>query len=85
MKDSTIDIPVFDFPNWTVLVDNKIFPHSHNNVLGRIEITLPVGEYHVTGDFRNTPIRTFGNLLSLASLVGLLLFLKYGKNTKNYT
>ena len=81
-KDASIVIPVFDFPNWTVLVDGNVFPHSHNNILGRIEINLPEGGYRVKGEFRNTPIRTFANILSLVSFGGALLIIKYGKNRK---
>lgn len=82
-KDASINLPVFDFPNWTVLVDNKIIPHTHSNVLGRIEIDLPRGEYRVVGEFRNTPIRTLSNALSLISILGVILFMTYGKNKRN--
>jgi 6-pyruvoyl-tetrahydropterin synthase related domain len=81
-KDASIVIPVFDFPNWTVLVNNNIFPHDHNNILGRIEINLPKGNYQVNGVFRNTPIRTFANILTLVSIAGVLLVIKYGKSRK---
>ncbi len=81
-KDASIAVPVFDFPNWTVLIDNKVFPHSYNNILGRIEINLPKGTYHVKGEFRNTPIRTFANIISVGSLLGFIILLVYGKNRK---
>jgi hypothetical protein len=81
-KDASVVVPVFDFPNWTVLVGGKIYIHSHNNILGRIEINLPKGSYHVTGEFRNTPIRTFANTVSAASLLGFIILLIYGKNRK---
>ena len=81
-QDASIVIPVFDFPNWTVLVDGNVFPHSNNNILGRIEINLPKGGYRVKGEFRNTPIRTLANILSLVSFGGALLIIKYGKNRK---
>ena len=84
-KDANIVIPVFDFPDWTVLIDNKVFPHSHNNDLGRIEINLSKGDYHVRGEFNNTPLRTFANILSLVSFGGALLIIKYGKNRKIFT
>ena len=83
-QDADVVIPVFDFPNWTVVIDGKVFPHSHNNILGRIEINLPKGNFHIAGEFKNTPIRTFSNILSLVSLLGLALLLKYGKNSKIY-
>jgi hypothetical protein len=81
-KDASIAVPVFDFPNWTVLVDNKIIPHSYNNILGRIEINLPKGTYHVKGEFRNTLIRTFANTISVVSFLGFIILLAYGKNRK---
>jgi len=81
-KDSSVAVPVFDFPNWTVLIDNKVYTHSHNNILGRIEINLPKGTYHVKGEFRNTPIRTFANIASIGSLLGFVILLVYGKNRK---
>jgi hypothetical protein len=81
-KDANIIIPVFDFPNWTLLIDNKIFVHSHNNILGRIEINLTKGTYHVRGEFRNTPIRTFANVISVVSLLGFITLLVYGKSRK---
>lgn len=84
-KDATIDIPVFDFPNWTTQIDGKVVGHSASFPTGRIEINIQAGEHVVNGEFRNTPIRTFGNVLSLASLLGLMLLMKYGKNTKIYT
>lgn len=84
-KDSSIVIPVFDFPNWTVTVNGKVFSHSHNNVLGRIEINLPEGSYQVVGEFKNTPLRTVGNILTVGSLI-LLIFIcakNYRTNAKN--
>jgi hypothetical protein len=81
----TLDVPIFDFPNWTVYIDGKITNHQVSFPSGRIEIQVPAGEHKVSGFFRNTPIRTFGNILSLVSFVGVLIFIKYGKNTKLYT
>ncbi len=82
-QDSSIVVPVFDFPNWTVIVNDKVFSHSHNNVLGRIEINLGKGEYHVKGEFENTTIRTFANILSAGSLFGFLLVIYLWKKLKN--
>jgi hypothetical protein len=84
IKDSSVVVPVFDFPNWTVFIDGKVYAHSHNNILGRIEINLPKGTYHVNGEFRNTPIRTFANIISIGSLLSFIFLLIYGKNRKIY-
>ena len=79
-KETVVEVPVFDFPEWVVFVDGKIFPHSNKNILGRISFTLPSGEHLVTGKFTNTPIRTFGNVLTLTSFIALVLI--YAKNRK---
>jgi hypothetical protein len=79
-KETVVEVPVFDFPEWVVFVDGKIFPHSNKNILGRISFTLPSGEHLVTGKFTNTPIRTLGNFLTLASFIALVLI--YAKDRK---
>ena len=82
-KESQIEVPVFDFPNWTVFVDGHKIPHTNKNVLGRIGFTLPVGEYAVRGKLLNTPIRTFGNSLTIVSLLSLLLIYAKGRKLFN--
>jgi len=78
-KEAQIEVPVFDFPNWRVFVNDKEIPHTNKNVLGRIGFTLPVGEFAVRGRFLNTPIRTFGNILTIASLLALVLIYAKGR------
>lgn len=72
-KEATVEVPVFYFPNWTVNYPHKI------GTIGRIAIILPIGTEKVQGNFTNTPIRTFGNSLTLVSFVILLI---YAKNRK---
>jgi hypothetical protein len=70
--NTEIYLPVFDYPNWMVKVNGKLFPHSNDNLLGLIAVSLPEGEYKVEGVFKNTPIRTFSNYVSLASFLALI-------------
>lgn len=77
---ATLDVPVFDFPNWTAFIDGKVINHQISFPSGRIEIQVPEGEHTVGGIFENTPIRTFGNILSLVSFAGVLAFLKWKKS-----
>jgi hypothetical protein len=79
-KETVVEVPVFDFPEWKVFVDGKVFPHSNKNVLGRISFTLPQGEHVVIGKFTNTPIRTLGNTLTLISFIALVAI--YAKSRK---
>lgn len=77
-----IEAPVFDFPVWQVKVNNQDFVHSNQNYLGRISVHLERGEYLVSGKFKDTPIRTFANYLTLFSLIVIIYFIFYGKRQK---
>ena len=79
-KETVIEVPVFDFPGWVVYVDGKVVPHSNKNILGRINFSLPSGEHLINGKFTNTPVRTFGNILTLTSFIALVLI--YAKSRK---
>lgn len=81
-KPSEIHVPVYYFPNWEVYVDGDIYPSSHDNLLGRISLKLDSGSYKVVGHFKNTPIRTFSNGITLLSLLGLLIYVKKIKINK---
>jgi ABC-type multidrug transport system fused ATPase/permease subunit len=77
-EESKIEVPIYYFPNWEVYVDGKLYPSNHDNPLGRISFDLKEGEYEVLGKFRNTLIRTFANITTLASLIlGIIIWRKY--------
>ena len=79
-KDALIEVPVFDFPNWTVYANGKEISHTNDNVLGRIGFNLAIGEYTVSGKFLNTPIRTTANAITLVSFLALVII--YAKSRK---
>lgn len=80
VEDSYVEMPVFDFPEWTVYKNDKKINHLHNNLLGRIEINLLKGEYEIKGQFENTQIREVANLITLFSIVLLFILGTYGKS-----
>lgn len=81
---ATIEVPVFDFPNWEVKVNNQKINHSNKNHLGRISINFDKeGEYMVVGKFTDTTIRRISNLVSIISLV-VLIWIFYGKRQKSF-
>ncbi len=83
--NTTIEVPVFDFPKWEVRVNNKKVNHSNKNYLGRININLEKeGEYIVSGKFKDTIIRRVSNLISLFSLL-FLFWIAYGKLKKHFS
>ncbi|KKQ91855.1 MAG: hypothetical protein UT58_C0001G0030 [Microgenomates group bacterium GW2011_GWC1_39_7b] len=82
-SESKIEIPVFDFPGWTVFVNGKESVHTNDNVLGRIGITIPEGMSSIEGRFKNTPIRILGNNLTVLSFIILVLI--YAKGRKIFS
>jgi len=79
LEDSQIDIPTYYFPNWVVTVNDKAYPSNYDNLLGRISINLDKGSYEVQGRFKNSPLRTIANVLSLLSVVCFIRFIKWEK------
>lgn len=73
-QPSVIRINLLMFPGWRVWVDGKRvevqIPEEER--WGRMWIDVPVGEHLVSAKFKNTPIRTLSNLVSIFSW-GLLL------------
>lgn len=78
-KPGVFQLETFYFPGWKYFVDNKeisVDP-TEDKELGRPRINLVPGEHLVVAKFTNTPVRTFGNSVSLISwlvLLGLLIY-----------
>lgn len=77
--ETQIEIPIFYFPNWKVTIDGIKTEVTHDNILGRISVKVPIGQHKIVGNFKNTPLRTFANILSIFSFMGLLIWTKYKK------
>ncbi len=73
---ATIDIPIFDFPNWRVFVNGLLIGHSDKGEFGTIRIELSSGNHFVSGRLENTPIRVVSNVISILGIAILsLIFL----------
>ncbi len=71
-KETRVRINIFKFPNWKVFVDGKeVETFIGEDSLGRMHITVSGGEHEVYARLYNTPPRTLGNLISLASWLAL--------------
>ena len=77
--ETQIEIPIYYFPNWEVTIDGITKELTYDNILGRISVIVPIGQHKIVGNFKNTPLRTFANLLSIFSLMGLLIWTKHKK------
>jgi hypothetical protein len=80
IQDAYIQVPVFDFPNWTVYVNGKETSHdnkpnfeSKESTAGRIGFTLTQGNYKIEGIFKDTLIRIISNTLTIISLIILVI------------
>lgn len=87
LEDSTIRLPLFDFPGMQVKIDGKKIDHYNNDCreekfcYGLITFKLVKGEYKIETRLTDTPIRKIGNYISLTSIIILilLLFKKHAK------
>ena len=74
---ATIRINTHYFPGWQARIDNgkevSLVTPGFNNPEGNMEITLTPGNYKVSLQFTNTPIRRLANYLSLGTALGLLI------------
>jgi hypothetical protein len=81
----------FSYPGWKVFIDNNEVSYRDNNRLKLIEFDVPSGNHSIEARFIDTPARTIGNILSAASIVGILLYIilvsaikiNYGKSKKS--
>ena len=48
---------------------------TRDKFLGRMRVDLPAGGHDVLARFTDTPVRLVGNLVSLASWIGLALYI----------
>jgi hypothetical protein len=72
MQDS-----VFDYPGWTVLIDDHEIPTSPALESGQITFNVPAGTHNVSVELRPTPIRRLSSYISLASAVATALIVMF--------
>lgn len=90
-QEATIRLPLYDFPGMEVTIDQSKVEHSHNDCrnqkycLGLITFKVPPGQHIIKAELKDTPVRSIGNIITVASILLVIsLFLvskKYGKNT----
>lgn len=84
-RPAVVEVPVFDYPKWQVLIDQQEVSHDFNPQTGVVRVDVPPGKHTVVGWFKDTPVRKAANMISLASLAFLILFIVWkeqesGKN-----
>ncbi|MBI2420749.1 MAG: hypothetical protein HYV38_01565 [Candidatus Levybacteria bacterium] len=81
-SENKIRINTIYFPGWGVNVDDFNAPISYLNEKGVMEISVAKGNHVIKAEFRETPLRLMGDVISLSSIAALLFFIikrnKYG-------
>jgi len=79
----TIEVPIFDFPNWQISIDGRSITHS-KTPWGTILLEVQKGRHFIYARFKDTLLRRVSNLISLISVlsVGLYVFKYARKNQK---
>lgn len=70
---AVINLPIVYFPNWDLVIDDKKSDYKIDSNLGLIQLELNQGEHNYQLSFKNTPIRTFANILSLLALGSFII------------
>lgn len=83
--NSEIQIPIFDFPFWTVYSNGNLIKHNNDNIWGRIAFNLPPGTYRITGVLKNTWARVLGNTITLIAAASLMLIALNKRISKKIT
>lgn len=82
--DSTIRIPLFDFPGMVVKIDGQKVKHHNDDCRnerycrGLITFNVPEGSHQIEAKLTDTPVRRVGNYLTLIS-IGIVTYIIWKK------
>jgi hypothetical protein len=80
MQDS-----LFDYPGWTVLVDDREVATSPASDSGELTFSVPAGTHNVLVELRPTPIRRWSFYVTLATAASMTLIVAFALVTWNRT
>lgn len=67
-ESDQIILPQVYFPGWSGKLDYREIKLDYENKLGLIKVVVPQGRHQLVLKFRNTPVRSIGNVVSLLAL-----------------
>lgn len=70
---ANVQLPILYYPGWTAYVDKMKKPIDYI-FDGTIRLDVPKGSHTITVVFRETPLRLFADVLSLASFLALIVW-----------
>ncbi len=81
-KPVVLRIRTFNFPGWKASLDGRDIGIKTEDKTGLILINVPKGIHKVKLVFEDTPVRFYGKVISVLSLLSLLLFSILGKGER---
>lgn len=72
-ESETITLPIAYFPKMELRLDTQKIPYLIEPNLGLVQFDVPTGTHHYNLQFKNTPIRTISNYISLLFLFGFII------------
>ena len=83
LESSTVTFPLVYFPDWKLTINGKPVEYETTADLGLIEVPIQMGNNKIEIDLINTPVRSFGNIISLVTLLSLIVYLLLIPNKLN--
>lgn len=72
-ESATINLPIAFFPKMELRLDTQKISYRIEPELGLIQFDVPQGTHHFNLQFKNTPIRTISNYISLLFLFAFII------------
>lgn len=81
-KKAVIQINTVFWPGWDAKINGEASEIAYTNPKGVMTVKIPDGNHELILSFNETPIRIFGNILSIVSFLLLLFVVKKSLNKK---
>lgn len=73
IQHSSLRFNVYDYPGWRLVRDQATLAKKTDQN-AKILVEIPPGKQHISAILKNTPLRTFTKILSIAALLSCFLF-----------
>jgi hypothetical protein len=81
-QPSTLALQLINYPAWEVRVDGNVVPSNPLQETAQLSLPLPPGEHSVRVNFRRTPDRAAGGIISLVSALLLVGFSTHSRRKR---
>jgi hypothetical protein len=72
-RESLVRLNIHYFPGWKIFIDGAEAEIDFSNKYGLVHFPVPAGSHDIRAKFLNTPVRTAGEIISIAGVILLLL------------